>query len=144
MSKYVQVKLVLDTNIIVSSVISQRGYSAKIRGKWQSGEVQLATSREILQEVEWVLNYPRIQKRHRWTPKQVSEFVKQIRANSVFVAKTRKVKAVEEDPDDDKFIECALAAKARIIITGDPHLLSIKKYKNISIVTPREFIESRG
>ena len=87
---------------------------------------------------------PRIQKRHWWAPKQVSEFVKQIRANSVFVAKTRKVKAVEEDPDDDKFVECALAAKARIIITGDPHLLSIKKYKNISIVTPREFIESRG
>ncbi|OHB50966.1 MAG: hypothetical protein A2Y10_08390 [Planctomycetes bacterium GWF2_41_51] len=50
-------------------------------------------------------------------------------------------KPVCQDPDDDKFITCAIASKSSYIISGDKHLLNIGEYFNISIVTPRYFID---
>ena len=61
--------------------------------------------------------------------------------NSIFTAKTPSLKVVEEDPDDNKFIECAVALDSKIIISGDKHLKNIKKYIDIEIVSPKEFIE---
>jgi hypothetical protein len=135
------VRVVLDTNIIISSIINKKGPSAKIRKLWESGVIEVATSPDILQEVERVINYPRIHKKHMWTAKQISSYMNSIREESAFVIKVEKLRVVTDDPDDDKFIECALTAKAKAIISGDPHLLSLKKYKNVSILSPREFIE---
>jgi len=46
-----------------------------------------------------------------------------------------------EDPDDDKFLACALAAKAHIVISGDKHLLEVNGYKGVEIMRPREFLD---
>jgi hypothetical protein len=61
----------------------------------------------------------------------------------LFAAKTPSLKIVRQDPSDDKFIECAVALKARHIITGDKALLSVKNYFGIEIVTAREFLAAR-
>ena len=58
----------------------------------------------------------------------------------LFTAKTPKLHVVEEDPDDDKFIECAVALKAAFVVSGDKKLVAIRKYMGINIVTPREFL----
>jgi hypothetical protein len=50
------------------------------------------------------------------------------------------VRAVPDDPDDDRILECALAATAHFIVSGDRHLLALTNYKSISIVSPRQFI----
>ena len=52
-----------------------------------------------------------------------------------------KANAVPEDPKDNMIIECALNADADYIITGDKHLLKLKEYKGIKILTPKEFLE---
>jgi len=59
-----------------------------------------------------------------------------------FTAKTPELHIAEEDPDDDKFIECAVASNAGVIISGDRALRSIQKYMGIQIVTPREFLDT--
>ena len=58
----------------------------------------------------------------------------------VYTAKTPDLNVVEEDPDDDKFIECAVALKAKFVITGDRAVKKIREYMNIKIVSPREFL----
>lgn len=53
---------------------------------------------------------------------------------------TKIIRAVEKDPDDDKFIECAVALNAQYIITGDKALRDIEDYMGIKVVTPKEFL----
>ncbi|WP_198012184.1 putative toxin-antitoxin system toxin component, PIN family [Desulfosarcina sp. BuS5] len=61
--------------------------------------------------------------------------------NSIFTTKTPNIKVVDDDPDDNKFLECAVALDSKIIISGDKHLKEIKKYIDIEIVPPKEFID---
>jgi predicted nucleic acid-binding protein len=60
----------------------------------------------------------------------------------VYTAKTPELHIVEEDPDDDKFIECAVALKAKFVITGDRAVRKMQDYMNIKMVSPREFLSS--
>ena len=60
--------------------------------------------------------------------------------NVVFTAKTPELNIVEKDPDDNMFIECAVALKAEFIVSGDKALKEIKDYMNIKIVSPGEFL----
>lgn len=64
--------------------------------------------------------------------------------NSIFTATTPALFVVEEDPDDNKFIECAVALDCKIIVPGDKHLKNIKKYIDIEILSPKEFIETHS
>lgn len=60
--------------------------------------------------------------------------------HNIFTTKTPELHLVEEDPDDDKFIECAVALKAQFVISGDKALVAVKNYMGIKIVTPKEFL----
>ena len=62
--------------------------------------------------------------------------------NILFTTKTPKIKAVKDDPDDDKFIECAVALKAEVIITGDKALKTMGEYMGIKILTPQQFLKT--
>ncbi|MBW1616977.1 MAG: hypothetical protein JRJ49_10730 [Deltaproteobacteria bacterium] len=62
--------------------------------------------------------------------------------SSVFTAETPNIKIVKNDPDDNKFIECAVALDSKIIISGEKYLKRIKKYFDIKIISHREFIEN--
>ena len=59
---------------------------------------------------------------------------------SILVIPKRKVNVVKDDPDDNKFIEAALEGKADYIVTQDRHLLNIKEFEGIKMVTPKEFL----
>ena len=63
------------------------------------------------------------------------------KANILFTSPVGDLKVVEADPDDDKFIDCALHAKAGFVISGDKHLLDVGRYEGIRIVTPAEFLK---
>ena len=62
--------------------------------------------------------------------------------NILFTTKTPKIKAVRDDPDDDKFIECAEGLKAEVIITGDKALKAMNEYMGIKILTPQQFLKT--
>ena len=61
--------------------------------------------------------------------------------NAIFTAKTSKIEVVKEDAQDNKFLECAVALDSKIIVSGDRHLKDIKRYIDIDIMSPREFID---
>lgn len=133
-------KVVLDTNIVVSSLLSNHGFSSKVVEKLILDEIENYTSKEIIEEIKNVFLRPEITLR---AEKSAIIFtLQQYELKSKIVIPRQAVKIVKDDPDDDKFIECAVESKAECIISGDKHLLAIQNYSNIKILTPREFIES--
>jgi uncharacterized protein len=129
------IKVVLDTNVFDSSFFG--GNPRKVVDLWKKGEVTLCVSKPIIDEYVEVLQRLGL---HNET--ELSEllglFARGLHA--VFAAKTPELHVVEGDPDDDKFIECAVALKADFIISGDKALLAIEDYMGIKIVNPKEFI----
>ncbi|MCX5901946.1 MAG: putative toxin-antitoxin system toxin component, PIN family [Proteobacteria bacterium] len=128
-------KVVIDTNVFVSSFFG--GNPRKIIDMWKQGKLTLCLSKEIISEYTTVLN--RIGLENQKELKEIfSLFARGI--HSVFSGKTPALKVVIDDPDDDKFIECAVALKAEYIISGDKDLLEVSEYMGIKILNPREFL----
>lgn len=130
-------KVVIDTNIFVSSFF--RGNPRKIVDFWKKGKIILCLSKDILDEYVDVLQRIGL-KEEEEIEKLLSLFAKGF--NIVFTTKTPKIKAVKDDPDDDKFIECAVALKAEVIITGDKALKAMNEYMGIKILTPQQFLKA--
>ena len=129
-------RVVLDTNIFVSSFFG--GNPRTIVDLWKTGEITLCLSRAIVEEYVEVLRRLGLQ-----NERELGELLALFaRGFSVqFTAKTPELHVVKEDPDDDKFIECAVALNAEVIISGDRALTGIKNYMGIRIVTPKEFLD---
>ena len=127
--------IVLDTNVLISSTFWKKGNPHKLVLLAIGQKIQNFTSRNIINELVKVLAVDF---------KQPEEFVerqvKLLLSYSEIVEPKIKIEAVPEDPKDNMVIECALSAGAGLIITGDNHLLKLKEYKNIKILTPKEFL----
>ncbi len=129
-------KVVIDTNVFISSFFG--GIPREVIDFWKSGKITLCLSQEIIEEYIDVLN--------RLGLKDKKEIQKLTRLfaesyNSIFTIATPNLNIVEDDPDDNKFIECAVALDSKIIISGDKHLKNIKKYIDIHILSPKEFVD---
>jgi len=129
--------VVLDTNVFVSSFFG--GNPRTIVDLWKTGEISLCLSRAIVEEYVEVLRRLGLQN-ERELGELLALFARGY--NIQFTAKTPELRIVKEDPDDDKFIECAVALKAEVIISGDRALTGIKNYMGIRIVTPKEFLDT--
>jgi uncharacterized protein len=128
-------KVVIDTNVFVPSFFG--GNPQKIVDMWKQGKLTLCLSKEIISEYTTVID--RIGLENQKELKEIfSLFARGI--YSVFSGKTPVLKVVIDDPDDDKFIECAVALKAEYIISGDKDLLEVSEYMGIKILNPREFL----
>lgn len=132
-------KSVLDTNVLVSALISPDGTPAKIMR--HTGRFRLCTSPEILDELARVLQYPRIKARYKVDDATILAYIERLFAAGLIVNTRIQVAAVKDDPDDDKFLACAVACQADYIVSGDPHLLDLTSFQTIPIVTPRQFLE---
>jgi hypothetical protein len=133
-------RVVVDTNVFVSSFLSPKGIPRRIIDLWKTGEVILCLSPGIIEE--YVLVLGRLGLEGEPEMDELLELFKK-KANILFTAPAGGLKVVEADPDDDKFIECALNAKASFVASGDRHLLDIGSYEGIRIVTPAEFLQDR-
>jgi len=133
-------KIVLDTNVWVSALI-WGGKPAKIIKAAEQGTVNIFITEAVIEEICRVLKYPKIEKiYHPQTTQQ--QLMEQILRNTQFVETTMiKLEVVKEHPADDKIIECAIAAKANYIVSGDKHLLNLIAYKKTQILTINEFIK---
>jgi len=133
------IRVVVDTNIFVSSFFG--GNPRKIIGLWKSGEIILCLSRPIVDEYVNVLGRMGLQN-ERELEELLDLFAQGFHA--VFTAKTPDLSVVEKDPDDDKFIECAVALNAKRIISGDKALLEIKNYMGIRLQSPKQFLDDHS
>ena len=128
-------RVVIDTNVFVSSFFG--GIPRKIIDLWKNGQIVLCLSQDIIEEYLAVLN--------RLGLDDEEELMNLTRLfaqgyNSIFTAKTLKIEVVKEDAEDNKFLECAVTLNSKIIVSGDRHLKNIKRYIDIDIMSPREFI----
>ena len=129
-------KIVIDTNVFISSFFG--GIPKDTINLWKNGKVVLCLSQSIAEEYIKVLN--------RLGLKNKKEIQKLTRLfaegyNSIFTSKTPNINIIEDDPDDNKFIECAVALDCKFIISGDRHLKNIKRYIDIEIMSPIKFID---
>ena len=129
------IKVVVDTNVFVSSFFG--GNPRKIIDLWKHGQVTLCISRPIFDEYMAVLRRLGLQNEQE-LEELVGLFARGFQV--LFCAKTPELHVVEKDPNDNKFIECAVELKADFIISGDKALTSIEDYMGIRIVTPKEFL----
>ncbi|MDZ7699070.1 MAG: putative toxin-antitoxin system toxin component, PIN family [Deltaproteobacteria bacterium] len=137
-------KAVLDTNVLISGVL-WKGTPFEIL-KWaEEYRLLIYSSLAILSEVHRVLNYPKLQKYVETEEVLCVDLFTKIASLCTVVDIDKVVEGAGHDPDDDKFLSCALSANVDILVSGDNHLLDLKKYHSIRIVTPREFFdENKG
>jgi len=130
-------KAVIDTNVFVSSFFG--GNPRKIIDLWKAGELTLCLSAPIVEEYTAVLRRLGLKDED-----ELGELLDLFARGTfiLFAAKTPKLSIVQADPGDNKLIECAVALKADVIITGDRALRQIGSYMGIRIVNPQEFLKS--
>jgi len=128
------IKVVLDTNVFISALF-WKGALYQIFKRILEGAVLNFVSLQILAEIK-----ERLLDKFKLPPEKVKEFLEIIVFNSQLVYPKKKLNIVKKDPKDNKILECTLEAKASFVISGDGHLLEIKKYKGIKIVSPKEFL----
>ncbi len=133
-------RVVLDTNIYVSSVILSRGTPFEILEAWRNQAYILITTEAIITEIERVLRYPRIRDRYHITDEDAAQLIASLYADALVVPDSNTEHGICSDPDDDKFLACASMARADYIVTGDPDLLILKQYEKTVILKPHEFL----
>ena len=132
--------VVLDTNVIVSSLLSSKGAPAEIIRQWEAGAFDVAISPPLVTELTRVLTYERVRKYLKFSDEEIDGFLKYLRATAIVVEPEVTVEVVKDDPDDDRVLECALAAGASYIVSGNTHLLELKEYNQIVILNPVGFL----
>ena len=130
------IRVVVDTNIFVSSFFG--GNPRKIIDLWKSGQIILCLSRLIIDEYVDVLKRIGLHN-ERELEELLSLFAHGFHV--LFTAKTPNLNVLEKDPDDNKFIECAVALNSKFIISGDKALQEIKEYMGIKIQSPKQFLD---
>ena len=128
-------KVVLDSNILISA-LGRKGKPRVVFEKCLHGELELVTSSSQLKELMRVMDYPKF----GFTDEQKLTFLGIITAIATVVEIPKKLKVIEEDPDDDIILETAVVGNVGSIVSGDPHLLKLVKFGRIKIVTANDFL----
>lgn len=134
-------KIVLDSNVFVSALINPRGKPAQILNYVFENKIRLFTSPSIIEELERVLSYPKLVKRHGLEKQELKEFVSDLLSIMSLVEGKKALELIAEDPADNNYLSCALDAKADFIVSGDIHLLNLREYEGIQIITPAQFLK---
>ena len=125
-------KVVLDTNVLVSALLFKRSLS-KMVDLWKAGRIKPVFSRATFQEFKMVLTYPKF----ALTPDEILNLLEEEVLPYFEVVKViKEVKGTCRDPEDDKFLACALASEANFIVTGDEDLLVLDRFATVKIISP--------
>lgn len=133
-------RVVIDTNVLVSRHLSPNGTPALVFALWEAGDFELVLSEAILAEYGRVLAYQHIQRRDGMSSNDIEQVVADFRSFATVVDPTEAIRAVVDDPSDDTFVEAAVAGRCGYVVSGDPHLLRLGEYRGIQMVTPAVFL----
>ncbi|MBU2639679.1 MAG: putative toxin-antitoxin system toxin component, PIN family [Nanoarchaeota archaeon] len=129
-------KITVDTNILVSATIV-RGNEFELLKLAKEGKIKLILSLDIIKEFREVISRPKFS----YPVEFINDEVKKILEISEIVFPTIRINVIKKDVEDNKILECAVAGNSYYIISGDQHLLKLKKYKDIKIVKCKELLE---
>ena len=130
------IRIVLDTNVLISALFFG-GNPQTVLEKAIMGQISLVLSKEILNEFEEVL----CAKKFPYPPEIARNIVRELEAVSELVFPTRKIAAVKADPYDNLILECAVTAEVDYVVSGDNHLLELKRFEGIPILSPAQFLK---
>jgi len=132
--------VVLDTNIIVSASISRSDSPYQVVQAWRRREIMVVLSRAIVEEVTEVLGRPYSREKHHITEADIATLRQSLERQAMMVVPKVHLDVIEDDPDDDRVLECAVEGGADYLVTGDHHLLALGRYRGIPIVNAKEFL----
>lgn len=128
-------RIVFDTNIYIAAFLG-RGFLFELLNTVldPKGGFSLYISEEIIEEL-----MEKLEEIAGFSKKDEGNFMIVLRRFAYIVTPSEKIMAIQKDPDDNKILECAFAAKANLIVSMDKHLLRFKQFRGISIVHPKTF-----
>jgi uncharacterized protein len=129
-------RVVVDSNVYISAALSVEGNSRSILTLAEKGLFEVSIADSITDEIQRILN-----QKLRWPQDKIDVWMSYIGSFTHNVQPHQRVHDCS-DPDDNHILECALEAHAEVIVTGDNHLLELHPYREIKILTPRQFLES--
>jgi putative PIN family toxin of toxin-antitoxin system len=131
-------RLVIDTNILISALLVGTSLPAHLIGLWREGRFDLLTSTEQLDELIRVTRYPKI--RERLVPALAGRLINELRHVAVVISGLPAV-SVSPDPYDNYLLAMASSGAADFLVTGDKRdLLDLKSYRTTKIITVRDFL----
>lgn len=128
-------RIILDTNVLVSGVFFS-GPPSAILSAWREGRVALVVSPEILDEYQRVVT----DLSSRFPVSAAGPILDLIATHAEVLSAPPLPQQVCDDPEDDKFLACAIAGDVSCVVSGDQHLLRKTGYAGIEVLTPREFL----
>ena len=131
-------KIVLDTNVVVSAAVSSDGNPAKIFEMLIAEKIKNYTSEEIINEIKDVMQREKIRKLLNLQERDF--IINNFKEFSEKIIPKIKYEDVLEDKKDNKFLECAVSGKVDYIVSGDEHLIKLKEFKGIKIISPKDFM----
>jgi uncharacterized protein len=137
------IKVVLDTDVYISALVSSSGPCVRIMDWWLDGQIAVFSSSAIIDEIEKVVNYPGIAKRHGLNEEEIDQYIKFLKFFSMKTPMQTPMKTedddIKEEPIDNMFLSFAVEVEANFLISGDPHSYNLETYNDIKIVTPDRF-----
>lgn len=137
MKRPLRPRVVLDTNILISALALVSESSDQIIDLARKAEIELFISKPILLEFKRVL-----MEKFRYSETEANERLSLIIKISTVVYPRERFSAINDDESDNRILECAYAAKANFIISGDKHLKNLKEFKSIKILPPSDFVRN--
>ena len=132
-------KVVLDTNTLISGILWD-GNEARVIEEAENNKVQLFISQKLLQELEGVLKREKFTRKLEGKESTVEQAVAKIALIATLIEPAKKINIIKDDPDDNRVLECAVTARADVIISGDKHLLKLQTYSEIDIMSAGDFL----
>lgn len=129
-------KIILDMNVFVSGVFFN-GPPFQILQVWRDEKVQLVISTEILEEYQRIGMI--LAEEH--TSIDLMPILDYVVQHAEVISVHQLPEQVCEDPDDDKFLACAIACRGKLVVSGDRHLLKVSGYQGVEVLKPREFVD---
>jgi putative PIN family toxin of toxin-antitoxin system len=130
------VRIVLDTNVFISGIFFT-GPPHRILTAWRDGDIEIVASAEILDE------YRRVGEElsHQFPGVDIEPFLALLAVGADMVIAPELPEPVSQDPDDDKFLACAIAGRCEVVVSGDKHLKKVTGYRGIDVLSPRAFVD---
>jgi hypothetical protein len=135
------IRAVLDTNILISSLLADQGPPRLILDAWLEGQYTLVTSLYLIEELAHVLSYPRIRERMGLDKEDLEVILAAVLSKAEVIPGRLCLPGVTRDPKDDAVVACAREGGVDVIVSGDQDLLALDVYEDIRVLTPRQFIE---
>lgn len=132
-------RVVIDTNVWISGLL-WKGPPWQILRLLEQKSIEGFATVSMMQELETVLHYPRLQPRLQELGLTIADLVAYATSLVSLIELEHITPVVLADPDDDVFVNCAMAVRAIYLISGNKHLLDLGQWQDIPIVTPREFL----